>query len=363
MKIILSGGYTLGPVTPLLAIHETIKEKYPGAEFLWIGTKKGPERKLVEEAGIRFITLPSGKFRRYITFWNVIDISRIIISFFKTLKILWQENPNLCVSAGGFISVPVHWAAWIFGVPAWIHQQDVAVGLANKLMAPFAKVITTALESNVKSFGRFMIKKTIWLGNPVRAEILQGTKVSAVKRFQLKPGLPVIFATGGGTGSMRVNQLIIQSIQHLKGHCQMIHLSGKERPQDLVARAEELFGGYYQVHQFFTSEMKDAYAAADIVVSRGGFGTIAEIAALGKPAILIPKPGHQEENVRFLAEAGAVILVDERTADGNYLARAIRQLLDDNIRQRQMSKLIQKLLPVAEKEKVLAILEKTAGDF
>lgn len=357
MKIILSGGYTLGPVTPLLAIYDIVKEKYPDAEFLWIGTKNGPEKKLVEDAGIRFTTLPSGKFRRYISFWNVIDIGRIIVGFFQALKIIWRENPDFCISAGGFISVPVHWAAWIFGVPSWIHQQDVQMGLANKLMAPFARVITTALEKNVKDLSK---KKTVWLGNPVRAEILRGTKAGAIERFNLNPALPVIFATGGGAGSMRVNQLIIQSIQHLKGHCQVIHLSGKERPQELVARAVELFAGYYQAHQFFTAEMKDAYAAADIIISRGGFGTIAEIAALGKPAILIPKPGHQEENVRFLAEAGAVILVDERTVDGNYLARTIRELLADQIKQRQMSHLIRKLLPVAEKGRVLEIVEKLA---
>lgn len=348
----------MGPVTPLLAIYDIVKEKYPDAEFLWIGTKNGPERKLIEEKEIRFITLPSGKFRRYLSFWNVIDIGRIIIGFFQALKIIWRENPDFCISAGGFISVPVHWAAWIFGVPTWIHQQDIVAGFANKLMAPFARVITTALEKNVKSFGKLKIKKTVWLGNPVRTEILQGTKAGAIERFQLKPNLPVVFATGGGTGSMRINQLIIQSIQHLKGHCQVIHLSGKERPRELAARAVELFADYYQVHQFFTAEMKDAYAAADIIISRGGFGTIAEIAALGKPAILIPKPGHQEENVRFLAEAGAVILVDERTADGNYLARTIRELLADQIKQRQMSHLIQKLLPVAEKERVLEIVER-----
>lgn len=358
MKIIFSGGYTLGPVTPLLAVHETIKTKYPEAEFLWLGTKQGPEKKLVEEAGIKFIALPAGKFRRYLSFWNVVDIGRIIAGFFQALKIIWEENPVLCVSAGGFISVPVHWAAWLFAVPAWIHQQDAVVGLANKMMAPFASVITTALESNVKSFGKLRIKKTIWLGNPVRAEILQGTKANAVKIFGLKPNLPVVFATGGGTGSMRVNQLIIQSIPNLKTHCQVIHLSGRERPQELVARAQELFSDFYQVHQFFTAEMKDAYAAADIVISRGGFGTIAEVAALGKPAILIPKPGHQEENVKFLAKAGAVILVDERTADGNFLAKTIRELLEDSIKQKQLGRQLQKMLPVAKPEKILEIVEK-----
>lgn len=354
MKIFFSGGGTLGPVTPLLAIYDTIKKAHPDAKFLWVGTRRGPERELVEQAGIKFITLSSGKFRRYISFWNVTDIFRVVVGFFQSLKIIWQENPDICISAGGFISVPLHSAAWLFGVPTWIHNQDVHIGMANRLMSPFAKVITTSLEQNLKDFSK---KKTRWLGNPVRRDILQGSKNKAIELFKLNNKLPVIFATGGGTGSLRVNQLIVESVQHLKDHAQVIHLSGKERPQELVSRAVSLYD-YYQVHQFFTDEMKHAYAAADIVVSRGGFGTLTEVAALSKPAIIIPKPGHQVENVKFLEKAGAIIYVNEQIADGNYLAKMIKELLGDEIRRNQMSKALQKMLPVAKEEDVLKIIEK-----
>lgn len=352
MKIIFSGGGTLGPVTPLLAMKQIIQEKYPEAKFVWVGTKNGPEKYLVEKENILFSVLNTGKFRRYVSIWNLVDIFLIIKAFFQSLYFMWQEEPDLCISAGGFTSVPLHWAAWIFGVPTWVHQQDVRIGLANRMMAPCATIITTALENNLKDFSK---KKTIWLGNPVRKEILMGGKERAFKNFNLKKDLPVVFATGGGTGSMRVNQLIVQSIQHLKGKAQVIHLSGKERPQELVTRAVELFSEYYQVHQFFTVEMKDAYAAADIVISRGGFGSITEMAALGKSAILIPKPGHQEENVKFLEQAGAVILVDERTADGNFLAKTIRELLEDNIKQKQLSHNLQKIMPLAKEDNILKL--------
>jgi len=354
MKIILSGGYTLGPVTPLLAVCGAIKEKYPQAEFLWVGTTKGPEKKLIEEKGIKFIALTSGKIRRYLSIWNFIDIFRIIIGFFESWKIMWVERPDVCISAGGFVSVPLHWSAWLFGVPTWIHQQDVVVGMSNRLMSPIANIITTALEKNLKEFNK---KKTFWLGNPIREDVLIGNKAEAYKLFNLQPGLPVVFATGGGTGSMRVNQLIIETVQHLKGFAQIIHLSGKERPQELVERAVNLFD-FYQVHQFFTHEMASAYAAADIVISRGGFGTLTEIAALGKIAIIIPKPGHQEENVKFLSEAGAVILVDENISDGNYLAKTIRELLDDKIKQKQLRMQLNKMLPLASKENILEVFEK-----
>lgn len=357
MKIIFSGGYTLGPVTPLLAVFDIIKAKYPEAEFLWVGTKKGPEKVLIEERGIKFVTMTSGKIRRYISIWNIIDMFRILIGFFQSLKLMWQEDPTVCISAGGYVSVPLHWAAWLFGVPTWIHQQDVEVGLSNRLMAPCAKVITTALEKNVIKFSK---KKTLWLGNPVREEILKGNKKKAIKLFNLDEKLPVIFATGGGTGSMRVNQLIIEAVQHLRGYAQVIHLSGKERPQELVERAVKHFD-YYQVYQFFTHEMADAYAVADIVISRGGFGTLTEIAALNKIAIIIPKPGHQEENVKFLEKAGAVVSLSENLSDGNLLAKTIRDLLTDKVKQKQLQMQLSKMLPLAKKEEVLAVFEKLSN--
>lgn len=354
MKIILSGGYTLGPVTPLLAIAEVIKKHHLDAKFLWIGTKTGPERALIEAQGIEFATITTGKLRKYFSFWNITDIFKIIVGFFQALKIVWKFEPDFCVSAGGFVSVPAHLAAWIYNAPSWVHQQDVIVGLANRIMAPLASIITTALESNVRCFSK---KKTFWLGNPVRQDILAGDKARGFRLFNLKPNLPVVFATGGGTGSLKVNQLIVHAIQHLNGACQVIHLSGKERPQELVERAVQHFD-YYQVHQFFTSEMKDAYAVADLIIARGGFGTLTEIAAWGKPAILIPKPGHQEDNVAFLEQAEAVMLIDERTADGNALARVVKELLADDIKRKQMVMAMQKFLPVADEKNIEEIVKK-----
>ncbi|OIO18902.1 MAG: hypothetical protein COY69_01590 [Candidatus Magasanikbacteria bacterium CG_4_10_14_0_8_um_filter_32_14] len=354
MKVLFSGGYTLGPVTPLLAIRETIQEKYPEAEFLWIGTKTGPEKKLIKEANIKFISIASGKFRRYFSLFNIFDVIKVIIGFFQSIKILWQENPDMCISAGGFVSVPLHFVAWIFGIPTWVHQQDIKIGLSNRLMAPLARVVTTSVEKNVKHFNK---RKTSWLGNPVRQDILQGNKEKARELFHLKSDLPVVFATGGGTGSVKVNQMIVEAIQHLSGFVQMIHLSGKERPQELVERAKKYFSDY-QVYQFFTEEMKHAYAIADIVVSRGGFATLSEIAALNKVAIIIPKPGHQEDNVEFLEKNKATILVNEITSNGLYLAKIIRDLLVDKEKQKELATNLQVLLPVAKKHNIIHIIEK-----
>ncbi len=354
MKIIFSGGGTLGPVTPLLAVHEIISQEYKNSDFLWVGTKKGPEINLVRQYNIRYATITCGKLRRYLSLLNLLDLFKIMIGFFQALILIWKENPDICISAGGYVSVPVHCAAWLYGAETWIHQQDVKVGLANKLMSPFATQITTAMKKNLENFPK---KNTAWLGNPIRQEILTGDKQRAIKLFNLKPDLPVIFATGGGTGSLRVNQIIVESVQHLRGICQIIHLSGKERPQELVENAQKHFDDY-QVHQFFTTEMKDAYAAADLVISRGGFGSLAEIAALSKPAILIPKPGHQEENVSFLAKEKAVVLANERLVSGHSLAGIIKELLGDQKKSKQMGKKLNELLPKAKKGTIVKIIKR-----
>jgi len=354
MKIILSGGGTLGPVTPLLAIYEVLSEQYRDAEFIWIGTKYGPERQLIEEKKIKFLSFSSGKLRRYVSLGNIPDIFRVIAGLLESFIFLKKEKPDLCISAGGFVSVPVHWAAGLLRIPAWVHQQDVRVGLSNKLMAPFAKVITTALRQNVKNFSK---RKTVWLGNPTRHDIFLGSKDRAIKLFGLKKNLPVVFVTGGGTGSESVNKIVSESISQLDGVCEVIHLSGKDRPNEMVNNIANQYD-YYHTYKFFTYEMKDAYAIADIIISRGGFGTLVEMAGLGKAAVVIPIPGHQEENVELLAEEEAVILVDQRIGSGVQLAGLIKELLSDRDRMENMGNKLHALLPVAKKDGILDIFNK-----
>ncbi|MDP2684025.1 MAG: UDP-N-acetylglucosamine--N-acetylmuramyl-(pentapeptide) pyrophosphoryl-undecaprenol N-acetylglucosamine transferase [bacterium] len=353
IKVVMSGGGTLGPVTPLLAISEIIKEKYPDTEFIWVGTKHGPEGELVERNNIRYISFSSGKLRRYFSILNIIDFFRIIFGFLESLVFLFREKPDLCVSAGGFVSVPLHWAAKFTKTPTWIHQQDVKVGLANKLMAPSASVITVALEKNVDNFPK---GKTVWLGNPVRQKIFNGSKQKAKEIFGLSGERLVVFVIGGGTGSENVNGLVADSVQYLKYVCEIIHLSGKEREHGRLQEIEAKYS-HYKTYEFFTDEMGHAYAVADLVISRGGFGTLTELSALKKPAIIIPIPGHQEENVALLSKSGAVVLLDERTGNGAKLATLVKSILNDKEGMMSMSEKLSKLIVVAKKDDILRVFE------
>lgn len=353
--ILYSGGGTLGPVTPLLAIHEMATEALSDSYTAhWIGTRGGVEQTLVREYHIPYHTITAGKLRRYFSLWNITDIFKIAFGTLQAAWLLAKINPSVCVTAGGFVSVPVHYAAWLLGIPTWVHQQDVQVGLANRLMKPLATQITTVLSDQIKFFPA---RKTTWLGNPIRQDIVAGSAAEGKKIFKLQSNLPVILVTGGGTGSQRINQLIVESLPHLKGICQIIHLTGKERPQEMVSRAAEIFSDYYQTHQFLGAELKDAYAVADLIIARGGFGTLTEVAALSKPLIVIPKPGHQVENVRYFAAQKALYLVEEAEIDSNYLAQMIKQLLSQPENLAAHAKKLRELLPPATPETVVGLIK------
>lgn len=353
MKICYSGGGTLGSVTPLLAIHETIQKEFSGSTALWVGTVDGPEKELIETYGIPFVSLRSGKLRRYLSLENITDIGHVVGGFFDARTLLKRERPDICVSAGGFVSVPLHIAAWTLGIPTWVHQQDVQTGLANQIMARFARKVTTALERSVSMFPK---RKTEWLGNPLRNEVWQGDITRARTLFGLSGTKPVVFATGGGTGALRINQIIREAVPQLEDVCEIVHVTGSDPSRNPSSEAEQQFTHYHS-YPFFTDEMKDAYAVADVIISRGGFGTITEIAAIKKPAILIPKPGHQEENVRFLADAGAVVLLHEDVSDGNLLTRKIEELLGDAALRADMTNKCAELLPIAQPKHIVQIVE------
>ncbi|MEK7680763.1 MAG: UDP-N-acetylglucosamine--N-acetylmuramyl-(pentapeptide) pyrophosphoryl-undecaprenol N-acetylglucosamine transferase [Patescibacteria group bacterium] len=356
MKIMFSGGGTLGPVVPLLAIKEIYNKHDAEAKFVWVGTSNGPEKELVEQYGIPFFTIAGGKFRRYFSFWNFVDFFKVIWGFFGSLILLWKEKPNLLVSGGGFVSVPLHWAAFCLGIPAWIHQQDYELGLANKLMSKSAKKITTALREGRKFFPE---NKTEWVGNPVRDLVVKNSAESK-RKFNIPENAPVIFALGGGTGSMKINSMVLQILPHLPNDWHVIHLVGKDRPRGLQEKAAGAFANYH-VYQFFKEEMKHAYAAADVVVARAGFATITEMASLRKAAILMPMAGtHQNANAKMLAENRAAIIFNE-DEDGMKMAKIITDLIRNPEARKFLGERLHTVLPPAKPEKIIEIIHNLTG--
>lgn len=354
MKIILSGGGTLGPVVPLLAIADAYRSHDPSTEFLWVGTKNGPEKVLVDKHSIPFTTIGTAKWRRYISFWNIVDIFKLVISFFQSIVLLWREKPDLLISAGGYVSVPLHYAAALLAMPTWVHQQDVGVGFANKLMFPLAHKITTALNEPSQKFPR----PAEWIGNPSR-DLFYDNISEAKSKFGIPSSSPVIFAMGGGTGSMSINSLILEALPQLNTNWHIIHLVGRDRPKEQSERAAGIFNNYH-AFEFFTDEMRFAYAAAEVVVARAGFSTLTELASLSKAAIILPMSGtHQEENARYFASRGGIIALD-KTANGLKLAQIIKQIITDKNSAVDLGKKLNEILPKTSKEKIVQIVERVA---
>lgn len=322
MLIILAGGGTLGPVTPLLAVAEELKKLRPEAAFHWIGTDAGPEREIVGAAGIPFFAIRSGKLRRYFSWQNFADHARLLLGVGDALLLLGRLRPAAVVSTGGFVAVPVVWAAALLRIPVHVHQLDLRPGLANKLSAPFARSVSVGFEDLVGAFGR---KKTVWTGNPVRTGILSGSQEEGRRIFGLSPDAPTVLILGGGTGSAAINSLVSGTLPRLTAAAQVIHVTGLGKAEGLPAPSDR-----YHRAELLGLEIAHALAAADVVVTRAGMGTLAELAALGKPALIVPIAGsHQEENADYFCARDAARCLAETGLTSEVFAEAIVRLLAD----------------------------------
>lgn len=330
ISAVFCGGGTLGPVTPLLAVAKEIAVRAPGSRLTWIGTTDGPEARLVGAAGIPFHAVSAGKLRRYFSLSNFTDLFRIGRGFFQSLALLRRFRADVVVSAGGYVAVPVTWAAGILRIPVHVHQQDVLPGLANKLSLPFTSSLSVALESSVADFAG---RKPVWTGNPVRPEILTGSREEGMRLFALDAAVPTVLVLGGGTGAAGLNALTRDALPALTAAANVINVAGTGK----VAALRDAPARYRQ-YELLVAEMPHAFAAADVVVTRAGMGVLTELASLGKPAVIVPMPqSHQSANARAFADAGAGTLLDERTATPESFSGTVLGLLGDRARRDAMS--------------------------
>ncbi len=346
LKILMPGGGTGGPVAPLIAVAEEIKHFNPAAEFLFVGTKTGPEKEIIEKAGFRFQTIPAAKLRRYFSLRNFIDVFVFMAGLNQARKIINDYKPDLIFSAGGFVAVPIIWIARLKKIKIIIHQQDAKVGLANKMSGPFADIITTAFSETVKEFyshsGLFKHEKTKrieWVGNPVRKEFF--TKELPDKQFfNLKDDLPVLLIFGGGTGAKQINEVVAKAIPDLVKSHQVVHITGQGKKDPRFQNPN------YHVYDFLPTQMPTIMKMADIVICRAGLSTMAELSVLGKVAIVVPMPkSHQEENAQVLKDRSAAVVLDKTEFNPENLERVVTTLKFNVVRQKLLSENISKLMP------------------
>ncbi|MFA6551866.1 MAG: undecaprenyldiphospho-muramoylpentapeptide beta-N-acetylglucosaminyltransferase [Patescibacteria group bacterium] len=348
-KILLTGGGTGGSVTPLLALVDELgKEKF---EYLWVGTKSGPEKEMVAREGIEFKTIAAGKFRRYFSLRNLIDPVLIIIGFFQSLAIVSKFKPDWIITAGGFVSVPVFWAGWLLRKQMLVHQQDVRAGLANKLMAPLAKVVTVTFKKSLSDYG----PEAKWIGNPTRIKNYELKITNKKKFFNLHNDLRILLVLGGGTGSVFINNLVVESLPELTKICQIIHVAGKGKQLGMPVSVTN----YFPYEFLNVEQMAEAYARATAVVSRCGLATLSELSILDKPAILIPLPNsHQLDNARVFEENSAAVVLDQPVLERKFFIKKVKEILSDKKLQAQLNKNISGVIKPGAAKALAFFIEK-----
>ncbi len=323
-KIVLTGGGTAGHVTPNIAIIPRLQEM--GYEISYIGTYNGIERKLIEDLGIPYYGISSGKLRRYASLKNLSDPIRVMKGFDESRVLLYKLKPDVVFSKGGFVTVPVVMAAATWHIPIVIHESDMTPGLANKLALPRATKICCNFPETRDMFegGRAIVT-----GTPIRQELFSGNADKAFKYCGFTEKKPTLLVIGGSTGSVAVNNAVRNCLDTLLTEYNIIHLCGKDKTD------ESLNGkpGYVQ-YEYVKDELTDMFALADIVISRAGANAICELLALRKPNILIPlskraSRGDQILNAESFEKSGYSFVIQEEDVTNSTLLAAIKTVSDE----------------------------------
>lgn len=352
LRVLLAGGGSGGSATPVLAVAQALRRRQPEVEFLYIGTLGGPEATLAAAQRIPFAGVHAGKLRRYVDLQNLVDPLNVLRGIAESLSIVRRFKPDVAFAAGGFGAVPPMVAARLAGARTLIHQQDVEPGLANRLLVPFAQRITVSLDSSLQHFPR---ARTSVTGNPVREEILSADAAQAYSRLDLHPEVPLVVVTGGGTGALSLNRLVATAAPELVERAQVVHLTGRGRGVPSQTRSVR-----YRQIEFLVDEMPHLLAAATLVVSRAGMGTLTELAALSKASLIVPLPGsHQWANAQSFARHGAIEVADQAALTPDLLARRVTGLLDDAERRQQLGRALHASMPSDAAARIAELLSRT----
>lgn len=361
LKLVIASGGTGGHTSPVIAVLETLRERGP-VDATWIGGTWGIEREAAARAYVPFVAIPTGKLRRYLSWQTPMDAVRIPLGFVQAYRHLQRIRPAVVFSTGGYVAVPTALAAAHLGIPVLTHEQTAQLGLATRIIARSADVL--ALSFPLPEATAFAGKaRVVVTSNPVRSVLFGGNAARGMEHFGLSSDLPTIYVTGGARGSSPINERIERALPLLLPTTQIIHATGPteangDYPRLRAARdtLPEEWRSRYALAETLGDELRDVYALAALVVGRSGAGTVAELAALGKPSILIPLPGtggdEATKNARVLADAGAALLLPQSEATPELLASHILALLNDAPRRNRMSEAARSLAPTNAAAKI-----------
>lgn len=358
MKILFTGGGTAGHIFPIIAVAREIRKKYmtevssaEALQFFYLGPKDDFSESLLLKEGIKVKTILAGKIRRYFgikyVFQNIFAILfKTPLGFLQSLFYIFVISPDLIFSKGGYGSLPPVLSGWLLLTPIFLHESDITPGLANRFLSRFSLEIFVSFPAEKTKY--FQPQKMISVGNPVRLDILPAFakgKETAVDPIKLKGGKPVILIMGGSQGSQRINDIILAILPELVSDFELLHQVGSKNLEQITAESKVVIDKelqeYYHIFPFLAEdELKQALKAASLIIGRAGSGTIFEIAALGRPSILVPlkeaAQNHQVENAYAFAESGACQVIEESNLTPHFFLEKIRYLFSQPGKLREM---------------------------
>ena len=333
LKIMIGGGGTGGHIFPALAIAQEIRQRRPDAKLLFLGAQGRMEMTKVPEAGFEIVGLPIAGLQRSFSADNLSLPFKVFSSLKKAMSLVRSFKPDVAVGVGGYASLPLLLASRVLGVPYLIQEQNSFAGLTNKLLGKSAKSVCVAFSEMERYFPAKRLKIT---GNPVRKDLLESqiSQYEGINHFGLQPGLQTIFVMGGSLGARTINESVSQSLKAWKREgYQLIWQTGNAfAPKATQLLKDDYYPGF--ITQPFIKEMNYGYAAADLVISRAGALSLAEICMTGKASILIPSPNvaedHQTKNAMTLVKQNAAVMLPDADAKELLTQTVIEMLQNPN---------------------------------
>ncbi len=362
MKIIIGGGGTGGHIYPALALARYAVAKDSGNEVLFVGSEKGLESRIVPSAGFALATIPARGFQR--SFKNIGAIIKDLLGGLRgSFKLIKDFRPDVVLGTGGYVAAPLVLSAVLKRLPVVIHEQNALPGLANRMLAPFVKRVCLSFAGTEKRMPPF--SKTVFTGNPRASEVSVLSREEGCRHFNFNPEDKNILIYGGSRGALKINQVAASYLKEksLPPETNLIYITGEIYYREVTEKLE-ILPERARLYSYL-QEMPEALASADLAITRSGATTLAEITALGVPAILIPSPNvvdnHQYYNARLLADAGAAILIEESEFDHHRLQKEIDRLFDDPDLLNEMSRCSRRMGVADAAERLYRNLQEVAS--
>ena len=335
-RVIISGGGTGGHIYPAITIARAIADIEP-TEFLYVGSKIGLENTLIPNEGIPFVTIDVRGLERKISFRNLVTLGKTAGSLLRAEQIIHKFKPDVVIGTGGFVCGPVLLAASLSGIPTLVQEQNVIPGVTNTILSRFVKCVALGYEEAADRFKRKDI--LVYTGNPVRKDILTGTRDHGRALLGLDPDKFTLLVAGGSRGARSINNAMIEVHRYFRDRrdIQILHVTGDHEYDRVVGQLEGIDGkGRYGEGSHiipYLHHMPEALAAADLAVYRAGAVGLAELTVRGLPAILIPYPyaaeDHQRYNAQALVMCGAAKMILDKMLTGRELLEEIVHLKND----------------------------------